>query len=78
MTHHNQNVESAETELSAESNTELSTELSPDQRERMRLLIAELVHTNQELRFKVARLKEKIARLEKGLPDEVPWAGMLI
>jgi len=58
--------------------TELSTESSVEQRERMRLLIAELVKTNQELRFKVAQLKEKIAQLEKGLPDEVPWAGMLI
>jgi hypothetical protein len=58
--------------------TELSTESSVDQHEGMRLLIAELVKTNQELRFKVARLKEKIERLEKGLPDEVPWAGMLI
>lgn len=58
--------------------TELSAELDLAQRERMRLLIAELVKTNQELRFKVARLKEKIERLEKGLPDEVPWAGMLI
>ncbi|MGB6828989.1 MAG: hypothetical protein WBE41_13160 [Terracidiphilus sp.] len=58
--------------------TELGAELSADQRERMRVLIAELVKTNQELRFKVARLKEKIARLEKGLPDEIPWAGMLI
>jgi len=49
-----------------------------DQNERMRVLIAELVQANQELRFKIARLKEKIARLEKGLPDDVPWAGMLI
>jgi|HubBroStandDraft_1064217.scaffolds.fasta_scaffold24747_4 hypothetical protein len=74
MSQNPENLESAQTDLSPE----LTLELSPDQRERMRLLIAELVHTNQELRFKVARLKEKIARLEKGLPDEVPWAGMLI
>ncbi len=66
MTQRIESMESAETELSAE------------QRERMRLLIAELVKTNQELRFRVARLKEKIERLEEGLPDEVPWAGMLI
>ena len=66
--------ESAKTQLSADQNTELTA----DQRERMRALIAELVQTNQELRFKIARLKEKIARLEKGLPDDVPWAGMLI
>lgn len=66
MTQQIENMESAETELTAE------------QRERMRALIAELVKTNQELRFKVARLKEKIERLEKGLPDEIPWAGMLI
>jgi regulator of replication initiation timing len=66
MTQQIENMESAETELAAE------------QRERMRALIAELVKTNQELRFKVARLKEKIERLEKGLPDEIPWAGMLI
>ena len=66
MTQQIRQMESAETELTAE------------QRERMRLLIAELVKTNQELRFRVARLKEKIERLEKGLPDEVPWAGMLI
>jgi regulator of replication initiation timing len=59
-------MESAETELTAE------------QRERMRALIAELVKTNQELRVKVAGLKEKIERLEKSLPDEIPWAGMLI
>jgi cell division protein FtsB len=68
--HHMKNVESAETELNTETNVA--------EGERMRLLIAELVKTNQELRFKVAQLKEKIARLEKGLPDEVPWAGMLI
>ncbi len=66
MTQRIEEMESAETELTAE------------QRERMRLLIAELVRTNQELRFRVARLKERIERLEKGLPDEVPWAGMLI
>ncbi len=66
MTSNIDSVHSAETELTAEA------------RERMRTLIAELVQTNQELRFKIARLKEKIARLEKGLPEEVPWAGMLI
>jgi cell division protein FtsB len=70
MTQRIEEMESAETELDAQSSVE--------QRERMRLLIAELVKTNQELRFRVARLKEKIERLEKGLPDEVPWAGMLI
>jgi cell division protein FtsB len=70
MTHQIKEMESAQTELDAQSSIE--------QRERMRLLIAELVKTNQELRFKVSRLKEKIERLEKGLPDEIPWAGMLI
>jgi cell division protein FtsB len=70
MTHQIKEMESAQTELDAQSSIE--------QRERMRLLIAELVKTNQELRFKVTRLKEKIERLEKGLPDEIPWAGMLI
>jgi len=55
------------------------TEQTAETQERMRVLIAELVEANQELRFKIARLKEKIARLEKGLPaEEVPWAGMLI
>jgi cell division protein FtsB len=44
----------------------------------MRLLITDLVKTNQELRFREAQLKETIARLEKGQRDEVPWAGMLI
>jgi cell division protein FtsB len=63
-------MESAETELTPESNIE--------QRERMRLLITDLVKTNQELRFREAQLKETIARLEKGQRDEVPWAGMLI
>jgi hypothetical protein len=63
-------MESAETELNPESNIE--------QRERMRLLITDLVKTNQELRFREAQLKETIARLEKGQRDEVPWAGMLI
>lgn len=70
MTQQVENMNSAETET--------STELTTEQRERMRTLIAELVKTNQELRFKVAQLKEKIERLEKGLPDEIPWAGMLI
>ena len=41
-------------------------------------LIGELVGTNQELRFKVARLNEKIAQLEKSPREEIPWAGMLI
>jgi cell division protein FtsB len=63
-------MESAKTELSGESDLA--------QRDRMQSLIAELVKTNQELRFREARLKEKIERLEKGLPDEIPWAGMLI
>jgi cell division protein FtsB len=63
-------MESAETELTPESNIE--------QRERMRLLITDPVKTNQELRFREAQLKETIARLEKGQRDEVPWAGMLI
>ena len=66
MTHKTEKMHSAETELNAE------------QSERMRVLVAELVQANQELRFKIAQLKEKIARLEKGLPEEVPWAGMLI
>lgn len=74
MAQPNHNVESAETDLSAEANAELSIA----QHERMRVLIAELVQTNQELRFKIARLKEKIAQLEKASPGEVPWAGMLI
>jgi hypothetical protein len=74
MTQQIENINSAETEMSPE----LSPESDVAQRERMRLLIAELVKTNQELRFRVARLKEKIERLEKGLPDEIPWAGMLI
>ena len=74
MTQQIGNTESAETELSPES----SLESSIAQRERMRLLIAELVKTILELRFREARLKETIARLEKGQRDEVPWAGMLI
>jgi len=81
-----ESMKSAQTELNAGSNAELSAESSAksspessiEQRERMRLLIAELVKTNQELRFRVARLKERIERLEKGLPDDIPWAGMLI
>jgi len=70
MTQRIESMESAETELNPESNIE--------QRERMRLLITDLVKTNQELRFREAQLKETIARLEKGQRDEVPWAGMLI
>jgi len=70
MTQRIEEMESVETELPSGSNMA--------QHERMRVLIAELVKTNQELRFKVARLNERIARLEKGLPDEVPWLGMLI
>ncbi|MGD0914045.1 MAG: hypothetical protein ABR928_19315 [Terracidiphilus sp.] len=70
MTHQMENMKSAETELNTESDVA--------QRERMRVLIAELVKTNQELRFRVTALNQRIARLEKGLPDEVPWAGMLI
>jgi cell division protein FtsB len=70
MTRQIENMESAETEMGAESGVA--------QRERMKLLIAELVKTNQELRFRVARLKERIEQLEKGQPDEMPWAGMLI
>lgn len=73
-----ENMESAQTELSTDSNTESSPEMSIEQRERMQALIAELVETNQELRFRVARLKERIERLQKGLPDDIPWAGMLI
>lgn len=61
-----------------EQNNSAQTELTAETHERMRVLIGELVQTNQELRFKIASLKEKIARLEKGQPDEVPWAGMLI
>jgi hypothetical protein len=71
---HSENIEPAQTDSGPESSPESSIE----QRERMRLLIAELVKTNQELRFRVARLKERIERLEKGLPDGIPWAGMLI
>jgi cell division protein FtsB len=70
MTHKTDQIESAQTELSTASDVE--------QRERMRLLITDLVKTNQELRFREAQLKETIARLEKGQRDEVPWAGMLI
>jgi regulator of replication initiation timing len=70
MTQGVKEIESAETELDAR--------LSVEQRERMRTLIAELVKTNQELRFKVARLKEKLSGLRKACPMKFPWAGMLI
>ncbi len=74
MTHRIETMQSAETELSAD----LPAESSVEQRERMRALIGELLKTNQELRFKVMRLKQKVAQLEKGQPDEAPWMGMLI
>ena len=70
MTKHLETTKSAQTESTAQSDVE--------QHERMRSLIAELVKTNQELRFRVGQLKEKIERLEKGSADDIPWAGMLI
>jgi hypothetical protein len=54
------------------------TELTAQSQERMRVLVAELVQTNQELRFKIAQLNDKVARLEKSPHDDIPWAGMLI
>jgi hypothetical protein len=69
MKQQTENMESAETELHTESDAE--------QHERMRVLIGELVKTNQELRFKLATLEDEAERLKHGLEFAAPPVGML-
>jgi len=71
-------IESVETELSTVLLRELCDDPKAMQRERMCMLVAELVETNQELRFTVAQLMREVARLERELLDQMPWVGMLI
>ena len=49
-----------------------------EQSERLQALVGELLAENQELRFTAAKLKARIERLENGLSDSIPGAGMLI
>jgi hypothetical protein len=48
-----------------------------EQNQRLKTLTAELLKTNQELRFKLATMEDDAERLKRGLNSGPPWAGML-
>lgn len=48
-----------------------------EQNRRLKTLVAELLKTNQELRFKLAMLEDEAERLKRGLAHATAWAGML-
>jgi hypothetical protein len=48
-----------------------------EQNQRLKTLTAELLKTNQELRFKLATLEDEAERVKRGLNSGPPWAGML-
>jgi hypothetical protein len=49
-----------------------------EQNRRLKTLVAELLKTNQDLRFKLAALEDEAESLKRGLARSVPWAGMLV
>jgi hypothetical protein len=49
-----------------------------EQQRRLQLLVGELLATNQELRFHVARLEERAESAERGLASACATAGLLL
>ena len=49
-----------------------------EQNRRLKTLTAELLKTNQELRFKLATVEDEAESLKRGLANTTPWAGMLL
>lgn len=48
-----------------------------EQNERLKTLTAELLKTNQELRFKLATLEDEADGLKRAMNSGPHWAGML-
>jgi hypothetical protein len=48
-----------------------------EQNQRLKMLTAELLQTNQELRFKLASLEDEAERQKRGQSNAPLWAGML-
>jgi hypothetical protein len=45
--------------------------------QRLQSLVGELLTTNQELRFEVARLATELEKSERGLSRAAQWTGMV-
>jgi predicted RNase H-like nuclease (RuvC/YqgF family) len=48
-----------------------------EQNERLKTLTAELLRTNQELRFKLVTLEDEAESLKRAMNSGPHWAGML-
>ena len=48
-----------------------------EQNLRLKALTAELLKTNQALRFKLATVEDEAESLKRGISSAPPWAGML-
>jgi len=48
-----------------------------EERDRLQILVGELLSENQKLRFKMAQLEEWAQSSEHGLANATRWAGML-
>jgi hypothetical protein len=47
------------------------------ERERLQVLVGELLSENQKLRFRVSQLEQQAQGAELGLKDATKWAGMV-
>ncbi len=70
--------ETAMIEASRRSHEALEDGSLEEQNRRLKALVAELLKTNQALRFDFATLADETDRLKRGLANAPPWAGMLL
>ena len=47
------------------------------EKERLQMLVGELLSENQKLRFRVAQLEERAQSADRGLKEAAKWAGMV-
>jgi hypothetical protein len=69
--------ETAMIEASRRSNEAPEDDSLEEQSRRLKALVAELLKTNQQLRFDLATLSDETDKLRRGLANAPPWAGML-
>jgi hypothetical protein len=48
------------------------------EKDRLQVLVGELLKENQALRFKVAHLEQQVASAERGLENATKWAGLVL
>ena len=49
-----------------------------EEKERLQVLVGELLKENQTLRFKLAKMEQQAQSVERGLTDATKWAGMVL